>query len=395
MAPTAISQLIEALGKLLLGVFFAKWAYGRGMDTPQIAVAAGWGLTLGTAVATLYLMLEKRRFAALQGETSWGTVSVNGKGLRRALARLAIPMTLGASAVSLTKLIDMGMILRRLQAIGYSETMANEIYGSYTALALSVYGLIPSLVNAVALPLIPGLSAAIERGETRRQGQLVMLSYRLTALFAVPAALGVSAFAKPILTLLFGREPEAVESAAPLLSLLGVSVFLSCMITATNSVLHAYRSVNRPILSALAGAAVKLVAAYFLIGSVQVGIYGAPISTFLCNLTVVILNLIFVARLCPADRITGVLWAPLGASSLAVGLPYLCYCRLLQHVERVGMLTVACLTAVVALYVIFACLLGAVREQDLLSLPGGTALCRCLRRLGLLRREETEKEGSI
>jgi len=294
-------------------------------------------------------------------------------------------MTLGASAVSFTKLIDMTMILRRLQAIGYSEAGANEAYGSYTALALSVFGLIPSLVNSVALPLIPLLASAIEQGDRARQARLIRSSYRLTALFAVPSAFGVAAFSAPVLELLFGRDQRAVELAAPLLSMLGISVFLSCMITATNAVLHAYRSVNRPILSMLAGAGIKILSAYLLIGHPAIGIRGAPISTFLCDLTVVTLNLRFSLKSCRVDGLGELLWRPLGASAVAVGIPYLIYRLLLREGSFSPMLSPLLLGLAVLLYLPMSCLFGAVGEEELTALPKGEALCKILTRAKLLR----------
>ncbi len=391
MLPTAISQLIEAFGKLIFGLLFAKWALMRGMEPPRVAAAAGWGLTLGTAVSAGYLFLEKLRFRRLEScqsddgihEKSTATL----RGTLRSLGKLAVPMTLGASAVSLTKLIDMTMILRRLQTIGFSEAAANEAYGSYTALALSIYALLPSLVNSIALPLIPLLSSAIERGDQDRQTAMIRSSYHLTSMVAIPAALTVSAFAKPILSLLFGREADAVQLAAPLLSMLGTSIFLSCMITATNSVLHAYRSVNKPILSMLAGAAVKIISAYFLIGSPKIGMLGAPISTFLCNLTVVAMNLIFAARLQKTDQLISVFGKPFAASIPSVGIPFCLYHLLAMRLGESTGLTLATTLSVVLLYLFFACITGVITAEELSSMPMGKRICKMFVGLHLIKAE--------
>ncbi len=389
MLPTALSQLIEAVGKLAFGLLFAHVALERGAETAHVAAAAGWGLTLGSALATLYLLIEKARFGAKEKHSrskGASTATVAYRFVWRRLARLAIPMTLGASLVSLTKLIDMAMILRRLQAIGYTETLANEAYGSYTTLALSVYGLLPTLLNSVFLPLVPMLSSAIASGDRVRQTQMVEMSYRLTAFFALPASLAISAFAHPVLSLLFSGETEAVALAAPLLSMLGGSVFLSCMISASNSVLHAYQVVNRPILSLVAGAAVKVVVAYILIGTPSVGLMGAPISTLLCNATVVLMNLAFAARLCDKLSIKEIFFTPLWLSTVAVGVPFGLY---LFFTERFGfslLTSVICMLSAALLYTIlfFAC--GAVSKEDLCALPMGERLCMVLVRLKLLEK---------
>ena len=43
MLPTAISQLIEAVGKLVFGLLFAQIAIKQGKSIPELAAAAGWG----------------------------------------------------------------------------------------------------------------------------------------------------------------------------------------------------------------------------------------------------------------------------------------------------------------------------------------------------------------
>ena len=382
MLPTALSQLIEALGKLVLGLALARFALTRGYDTPTVSAFAGVGLTLGTALSTLYLMLEKLRQGA---PTVRGMpILCSYRTVWRGLGRLAIPMTLGASLVSMTKLIDMTMILRRLQSIGYTEATANEAYGSYTTLALSVFGLIPTLVNAVALPLVPMLSSAIAAGDRERQADMIRTSYRLTALFAIPSALGLSAYAEPILSLLFGSDAAAVATAAPLLSCLGVSVFLSCMITATNSVLHAYQAVNRPILALLLGAAVKIVSAYLLIGQEAIALLGAPISTFLCNTTVVVCNLLFASRLCEVSGLGAVFWKPTLSASVSVGVSYAAYLLLRTSLGASQLPTLLALLCAVALYFALSLVWGVFSEEDIAGLPCGERLILWMRRLRLL-----------
>lgn len=386
MAPTAVSQLIEAVGKLVFGLLLARAALAAGRPTEQVAAAAGAGLTLGTLVSLFYLIMEKIRFQEKAKEKAESRSELPGKpeklgSICASLAKLAIPITLGAVSVNLTKLIDMTMILRRLQSIGYNEAFANEAYGGYTTLALSVYGLLPTLVNAIALPLIPLLSAAVASGNKERQLALVQASYRITAVFAVPAAVGISVFAKPILSLLFAREEGAVLSAAPLLSALGVSVFLSCMITATNSVLHAYRSVNRPILSLLAGSSVKIAVAYFLIGNPNIGILGAPISSFFCNAVVVLLNLIFADRLCRIPSLWKIFFKPFIFSGVSAFFSWSLYRWLIEKMGEGILPTMISLGTMVILYFLLALLGGGVSDSDLAAMPLGKQMLPVLRKI--------------
>lgn len=379
MLPTALSQLIEAAGKLIFGLLFAHIALEQGVATEQVVAAAGWGLTLGTAISTLYLLIVKWRFDKKSKVSKCqNRQAVGYRTVWRSLGRLAIPMTLGASLVSLTKLIDMTMILRRLQSIGYSEITANEAYGSYTTLALSVFSLLPTLLNSIALPLVPMLSAAIASGDIEKQRQMTETSYRLTAFFAIPSALGIAAFARPILRLLFPNEVQAVMIASPLLSLLGISVFLSCMITATNSVLHAYQEVRKPILSMAIGAGAKILVAYVLIGIPSIGLLGAPISSFFCNGAVVLLNLHFASEKSGLISVRKLFFRPLLISCAAIGISFGIYLSLVyQHGEN-GLISMMCIVLAVALYLLISIFYGGITKEDIRALPKGDRFIRVL-----------------
>ena len=393
MLPTALSQLIESLGKLIFGLLFAFLALESGEATETVAAAAGWGLTLGSVCSTCYLMLEKAR-ASRKRKKAEG-LAVEKRGAFAALARLAIPMTIAAALTSLTKIVDMTMILRRLQSIGYSEGMANEIYGSYTTLAISVFSVLPTLLNSVSLPLVPILSSAVIEGNRLRQKQMIETSYRLTALFAIPASLAVTAFAEPMLMLIFPYANEAVEIAAPLLSLLGGSVFFSSMITATNSILHAYGAAHLPILSMGVGIVLKVIIAYFLIGEPQIGISGAPISSFFCNGTIVLLNFIFVLKLCKEEiSIQKIFFRPFAASLLSVGASLLFYRFFTTEYGKSSFLSITSFVFCLVLYFGFSALFGCVTEEDLCSLPLGDKIYSVLKRLkSTIFKENRQKTG--
>ena len=391
MLPTAISQLLEALGKLTFGLLFAHFALKNGASVPALAAAAGWGVTAGTVLSTLYLAYEKVRFRQEFDPQKSVAEPRELHMVEKKLLHIAFPITLGSFLISLTKVVDMSMILRRLQSIGYTPAQANEAYGSYTTLAISVFALLPTLLNSIALPLVPILSSAIAFGDRETERKMIELSYRINAFIAIPASIGITLFANPILSLLFGSQIEAVEIASPLLSMLGISVFLSCMITATNSVLHAYREVKKPIYSTLVGLVTKGVTAYILIGISSVGLLGAPISSFLCNAVIVMMNMHFVSKLCDEIDIKSIFLHPTLLGLLTVGVAYgeyLFLCNRLQ--ENVFTILIPLVTAVL-LYLVFGCLFGLISPEDISSLPMGKKICTILEKMHLLSINELEK----
>ena len=220
---------------------------------------------------------------------------------------------------------------------------------------------------------------------------MIELSYRINALIAIPASIGITLFAKPILSLLFGNQIDAVETAAPLLSILGISVFLSCMITATNSVLHAYREVKKPIYSTLAGIIAKGISAYILIGIPAIGLWGAPISSFFCNAAIVLLNMHFVNKFCDEIDFRSLFVFPTLLGLFAVGIAYGEYWFLCNYVGKNALSTLTSLATAALLYLVLGCVCGLISEEDIVALPMGKKISVILEKMHLLSRNELKK----
>ncbi len=402
MAPTAISQLLEALGKLVFGILFAAWALKKGYDIPTVAAFAVLGLSLGTALSAIYLLLlkgigKRRSSKAEQGEIRESASSKRTQKREKTLRTLlgiAFPITVSSAVLSVTRIADMALILRRLASVGIGTAEANRIYGAYTTLAIPVFSLIPALVTPVSLSLVPQLTAAIEKKSVSGQKSVVTDAMRLTALLAMPASLGIALYAKPILSLLFSGEEQAVAQAAPLLSILGMSVLFACLITTINAVLQSYRKPYIPIFTMAVGAVVKIVSAWFLIGNPNVGIWGAPISTFFCNFTVTLLGLCFFVRLVPESRgMVRIFYRPLVASVGALGASLAVYLPLLSTgmSEAAAFLPALCV-AVVA-YLGFAVLTRAITKEDIALIPGVNRFYKGKNKSESMTSEDEEKKG--
>ena len=300
MLPTAISQVMEAAGKLFLGLAFAGFALSRGETLPMAAAYAVLGLTVGTALSVVYLLCHKTltdRRAPLPASSSDG----DPRPILKPLLATAIPVTVSAGIISLTKCIDLALILRRLQAVGYTAAEATSLYGCYSTLAVPVFNILPSLTTSVALSATPALSAALKKGRAGipELKKTASSALGVTLILAFPAALGIAVFAEDILTLLFRGQPEAVAQAAPWLSCLGLSVPAACLTTVTGAMLQAAGKAHKPIVSMLLGVGAKVITAYILLGRESWGMAGAPVSSLLCDTVIVICNLGFIARYAP------------------------------------------------------------------------------------------------
>ena len=363
MLPTAISQVIEAAGKLFLGLIFAKNALESGCNPAETAAYAVMGLAVGTAISTVYLALhklaaKKKGLTAIHASTEEEKDSrQSGYGrIFRALMITAIPVTISSAVIGLTKFVDLAMILRRLQDVGYSEQAANAMYGCYSTLVLPVFNILPSLISSVSLTSVPVLSAAIAKGEEgkaelRRTGSMALA---VTALISIPASIGLAVFSRDVLSLIFSHEPDAVFLASPWLSAMAMAIFPACMITVSTGMLQASGHASASLWSMLVGIAVKVVLAYILIGMPEIGLLGAPVSSIVCDTVVAAINFYRISKYSPdmlprGKELTSMLFFPLMLSLAAVGVSLVL--RLLLGWEDISPLrTLASIGTVVLLY---------------------------------------------
>lgn len=403
MRETAISQVIEAALKLILGLVFAYIALRCGYSTPKVAACAVLGLVAGSAASALYLALSKRAHGrSLNGVKSCGAYCRCEKGgcadtrcadgrcpkdecagtrgiekksaqgrrrICRELLTIAIPITLSSAVISITKIIDMTVILRRMQDIGYQSAEAFSAYGSYTTLALPLFSLAPALISSVALPLVPALASAVARGDRDEQVAVVGDAVRLTMIISMPISLGLSLFSREILSLIFAGQESAVALSAPLLSILALSVPLACFITVESAILQAYSRAGLPIISMLAGSLVKLLTAYFLVGDPDICIVGAPISTFFCDLVINAINWVFIGRLLPRGLEFGAIAKPFFAAFMSVGVSRLALEALAARFGSSGVMTLGAIALSALIYLPLSFFVGAVRREDIARMP--------------------------
>lgn len=380
MSPTALSQLMEAAGKLAFGVIFAKIALARGLALPAVAACAVSGIGVGAAISLVYLLAAmgsgkiKRQLKDCTAECS-----IRIKSSLRELVSVALPITLGSAVIGLTRIIDMTEIMRGLQSIGVSAEESNRIYGSYTTLALPVFSLVPSLIAPISMALVPGLSASLARNDAEGERRVTESSLRYTALLATPASLALALFSRPILNIIFPSQHEAVELCAPLLSMLGGSVLFSCLITTTNALLQSYRRQSLPIVSMSLGVAVKLVSTYALVRVEDIGVMGAPIGSLLCNITVSYMNLYFLWKH-SALRLNawGTLFKPLFASTFSLGVGFALYRFLLALTDGMLLPFSAAACSSVILYITVCVTIGCITEEDIRLLPLGARITRII-----------------
>lgn len=392
MAPTSVSQIIEALCKLVVGLGLAFWLVKQGKDPDVAAAGAITGVTVGTVVALAYMVLDfllsrgREDIRGTDRPDSAGSILVN-------ILKIAVPITLSSSMVGIVTVIDSSLVQGQLQsALDLTEQASRTLYGNYSG-ALNIYNLPTSLMAAITASVIPAVSAALARRDRRGAARITGSALRITALLSFPMGVGLFVLGTPIIRLLFPKLNVAV--AGPLLSTLGIATPFVCMVLVCNSVLQAHGFINLPVIVMVLGGIVKIVNNYNLVGAI--GIAGAPVGNILCFGLALVLDLVVITRVIPnRPRLLPIFAKPAVASAVMGGAAWAVYGLLsrilsseqvnqagqtVRAVSRMGNAAGIFLAIAVAgvVYLVLVIALRAISRDDLALMPKGDKLARLLR----------------
>ena len=293
MIPTTISQVTEAVCRLIVGLAFAWFLKSRGYGTPVVAAGSIVGITLGEFSSTFTLaMLHRHRMKRRRHCKKSTTPS--GK-ILSTMFSTSLPIGIGIIIISVINMLDNSIMMHRLQFIGFSETQANTLYGTYN-MAFTVFSLPITIVSALQVSVFPILSYAFAQKSYYRVARTAQASLRISMIVAMASAALFLSLSSPIINIMYFNQPAAVKVSAPLLMLLAPSAVMISLSIMTATILQSIDKLVVPARSMIAGGTACLVSNWFLIGNPNIGIYGAPVGIFICYTITAILNAIEIKR---------------------------------------------------------------------------------------------------
>ncbi len=275
LMPIAISQLIEAVSKLVLGIIFAHIGVKLNISLPLISAFTVFGITLGSLFSTLYLMFASK--SNKQNNRTGQNISIDKKKNLIKLFKIAIPITLSSSVLSVTGIIDTGIIIRGLSYRGCNEASAISAYGNYTTLAFPMLNLVSSVMAPICVAYLPKLREHFVKGNDSEFHKVLSRPFFIVSYFCAPCAFAYFFYAFDLLDILFASSASAF--GAEMLVYLSPAVFLLPVLSVVNTALEARGRLNATVISLSAGSLIKLVLSFFLITTTNLGILSGPIST--------------------------------------------------------------------------------------------------------------------
>ena len=262
MVPTSVSQLIEALFKMVFGLVFAKYSmaylydeyvkYGKVLGIavtdesralsiiyPYTSAAAMLGVTLGALLSLVFVFLYHRI-----NDTSPRIPDAPAKDAVRELLSFSMPIMISSGVQSVFQFLDTAgvqyaltnMPVQKLASVyntsisvaGVStDDIPTYVYGLLST-SLDFKNLIPGITMSLGVCAVPAISGALMQKD--RLTNLVNSIFRYTILIATLGGVGLAVFSEEILQLFYGgTSSDIVEGCRDITRLYGYTAFTYSM----------------------------------------------------------------------------------------------------------------------------------------------------------------------
>ena len=423
MYPTAISQIMEVVGKLCFGWGLAwgaqrytQWCFETGRpgfggviaataeeafaaSSAYVAAAAMIGVTIGSIMAFLYVWIRHRiKGDGIPREALKAAPHAAAGGVvLRALVAMAVPVALGTLATQITSIIDTVSLKRSLAVLIETHgTQVSEIYSDLLktaraedvlsflianrGTAMTYVTLVPSITLTLGISSIPVISSAWALNNKAKLQKTVSTVLRITVLVSMPAGFGMSVLSGPLMNLIYGAGRYMV--AADMLKIYGPAVVFICLVGPINAMLQAMGRSDIPAKIVLVGGAVKLVLNIILVGIPEINIMGAAYSTLACYAVMVVMSLAALRKVADIRmQLRRTFVRPAIASIGCCAAAWVTNLVMSQFVS--GRISAVVAIAVAAVfYVILLFFTKTLQKDDILLLPKGQKVAEVLEKYG-------------
>ncbi len=375
MQPTAISQMLEALCKLIVGIVAATVLLKTTQSVAFAAAGAILGVTTSCVLSVIYLFCryrKARKALPVTSEPVTGYVET-----AKQLLSISIPIAIGSAGLSILTMLETRVFMGQVKLF-HSQDTAEVMKGIYD-MAKTIYNMPIAFITPISISIIPAITSHITLKNHSGTRTTAEAAIRIAALISAPCAVGLCVLAEPVTGLLGGYEGERLALAAMLMRLLSINLMIHATILVTNAIMQAMGHANLPVVNMLLGGVLKLVAVYILSGNRNIGILGAPLGTTIGYLAIIALNILTLRR-CSQEAPAVVRQAgrPL-LSALCMGaVVFAAYYGLHQVTDSHLVLCALPICVGVATYAIAVIKLKAITREDCLLLPKGEKIATIL-----------------
>ena len=377
MLPTSVSQVLEAVVKLIVGMLMALLLL---KSTGSVSLAAGGailGVTVSCMVSSVYLFRKFRgAYSALDDtDEDAGTFSETA----RQLLAIAIPITIGSAGLQILTMLETKIYMGQLLGLGFSQMEADSMKGIYN-MSQTIYNMPCAFITPITISIIPAITANLTLKNFTGAKATEESAVRVMGLICMPCAFGLATLAGPVTALLGGYSGADLELSTRLMSIMGINIMFNAVVLLTNAMMQAHGHAVVPVVNMFISGVLRLGVVYILTGNANIGIVGTPVGAMICFLCIAVLNIFSMRRVLenPPAIVKNLIKPFLAAAIMGI-----CVTASLKLLVSIGITSRLILCGLpicvgVAVYGVGAIVLKAITREDCLLLPKGEKIAKLL-----------------
>lgn len=424
MNATSRSQIIEQFFKCVLTIVLVVFTVGSMPYLMQLAtkftmlysddmsktppeIMAAWAnmaSSIATLISFIYLIVfyntrKQGIHENIRQSTAKSLNKSTGK-LVKSILMLSIPISLASIITAINRVIDTATITRGIEtafaggipAYGNFDAVLNPTKAQLSDYAMILAGRLSKSDTLINLPLalnvafstvlVPSISGALAKGDTKEASSKIAYSFLISSLLILPCAIGLIVLAQPIYNVIYPNAPLGSD----LLALMSVSLIFSALIQTMSGALQGTGKVLVPAYGLIAGCIIKVILNVILIRIPSINIYGAAISSIACQLVAFIVCFVVLSRYLTLNISFGKYIARPLISGIVMGIATHLSYKAVMIISNVNLIaTLVSIAIAVVIYLFMLIILKVLDEQEIKMLPGGSKIYSILKKTKLYK----------
>jgi len=387
MTPTAVSQIVEQIFRVITMILFANLFLPWGLEYAAAGASLGAcaGAITGVIVLVYYHWKLERDIIRDYGQ-HLEPVNVDVKRISsftiiKRIFALALPVSAASVMLPIVSNLDLLIVPARLEAAGYNVNEATELFGYLTGMAVPLVNLATILTASLAVSIVPAIAEAKALKDTVRSFNQTAAALRISNFICFPAFVIVLMLDVPISSIIYNAP-----GAGPAVWVSSFSIVLLGIHQVTTGVLQGLGHTSIPMINMVLAAVVKVILNWVLTAQPSLGIMGAAWATVADIGLAAFLNLYFLYKYIGYKMELGQVLKTIVSAAIMAGAVYFSYYYILMYTAANALATFSAVFIGCIVYLVVLFLMGGINETDMERIPVvGNCGIRLLRRIGVFK----------
>lgn len=286
--PTAISQIVEQVFKVGVGLAFALIFVESGIL--QAIFYAVIAISISEVITFIYLLFVYAKHKKKEQQNCCDEKSTK---ILQNVISTTLPITLAGLAIPLSMFVDSFLVINMLKA-NYSTEIATTMYGIQSGVVNSLINIPTILSFSLATAIMPNLTTNSKN--VYECGQKLGVSSKIILLIVLPCVLGGAMFSREIIAAIYGNslQVEGLDSlklASELLAISSVSMLYIGFVQIFSISLQAFDKKYVTLKNIFVAIIIKIVFEIAFLSTNYLNIYALAIANVLCYMVAMLLDL--------------------------------------------------------------------------------------------------------